>query len=160
MVLFGPDGEREVPADQFFLAPGKTARKVDEFMTAVRFPAPPPGNRGRYLKLGRNKAGDLAIVGVAVLAFPSADTPSGYAFRLALASVAPVPLRVQLAEQLLADTKPGKAAFTAAATAAMEVATPIDDVRSSANYRKEMVRALTLRALEEVWRELETRNER
>lgn len=160
MVLLGPDGEREVPADQFFLAPGKTARRADEFMTAVRFPASAPGNRGRYLKLGRNKAGDLAIVGVAVLAFPSAGAPSGYGFRVALASVAPVPLRVHLAEQLLTDNRPGTAAFTAAATAAMEAVTPIDDVRSSANYRKEMVRTLTLRALGEVWRALETRNER
>jgi carbon-monoxide dehydrogenase medium subunit len=151
IVLFGPDGEREVPANEFFLGPGKSARRSVEFMTAVRFPIPPAGNKGKYLKLGRNKAGDLALVGVAILGFPSASVPSGHSFRIALASVAPVPLRAYAAERTLAEQKPGKRAFAAAATKAMEAATPIDDVRSSAAYRKEMVRNLVLRGLEEIW---------
>jgi CO/xanthine dehydrogenase FAD-binding subunit len=160
IVLFGPDGEREVPAEQFFLAPGKSARKPEEFVVAVRLPVPPPGNQGRYLKLGRNKAGDLAIVGAAVFAFPNESVASRYTFRIALASVAPVPLRAHMAERTLEDQKPGKRTFAAAAKGAMEAATPIDDVRSSGAYRKEMVRNLTLRALEEVWGELEMRNEK
>lgn len=160
IVLFGPDGEREVPADEFFVGPGKSAKKPEEFMTAVRFAIPPAGNKGKYLKLGRNKAGDLAVVGVAVFGFPRESVPSGYCFEIALASVAPVPLRAHEAERALAEQKPGKRSLATAAKKAMETATPIDDVRSSAAYRREMVRNLTLRALEEVWEELEIRNER
>jgi CO/xanthine dehydrogenase FAD-binding subunit len=158
IALYGPAGEREIPADQFFLGPGKSARRADEFMTAVRIPAPAAKAAGRYLKLGRNRAGDLAVVGVAVLGFASAGAASGYCFRIALASVAPVPLRALEAEAILAEQAPGEAAFRLAAERAMRAAAPIDDVRASAAYRRAMVRNLTLRGLQEVWAELrETR---
>ena len=154
LVLVGPDGEREVPAGDFFLGPGKTARRPMEIMTAVRFPPPPEGAVGRYLKLGRNKVGDLSIVGVAVLGFPDAAAPSGYRFRIGLASVAPVPLRATGAEEVLAANPPGEETFSVAAQKAMAAVSPIDDVRASAAYRKAMVRALTLRGLREVWKRL------
>jgi len=154
IVLYGPSGEREVPAAAFFLGPGRTAMQPGEFMTAIRFPPPPDGAVGRYLKLGRNRAGDLAIAGVAVLGFSDRLAPSGYRFRVGLASVAPVPLRAQEAELLLANNPPGEEAFAAAAARAAAAASPIDDVRASAAYRRAMVRNLTLRALRDVWARL------
>lgn len=154
IVLYGQDGEREVPADQFFLRPGATAMQAGELMTAIRFPILPAGSAGKYLKLGRNKAGDLAIAGVAVFGFPNGTTPSGYHFRIGLASVAPVPLRALEAEEVLAAIPPGEETFALAAEKSMEAAAPIDDVRASAAYRKAMVRALTLRALREVWAQM------
>ena len=155
MVLFGPGGEREVEAGDFFLGPGKTAMQPGELMTAIRFPVPLASAAGRYLKLGRNKMGDLSIVGVAVFGFPDEAAPSGYRFRIGLASVAPVPLRPFAAEEVLATDPPGEETFALAAQKAMEAASPIDDVRASAAYRKAMVRALTLRGLREVWEALE-----
>ncbi len=151
LVLYGPSGEREVPAAGFFLGPGQTAIRPGELMTAIRFPILPAGNAGRYLKLGRNKAGDLAIAGVAVFGFPDGQAASGYRFRIGLASVAPVPLRALAAEEVLAANPPGEESFALAAAKAMEAASPIDDVRASAAYRKAMVRNLTLRGLREVW---------
>jgi len=153
IVLYGQNGEREVPADEFFLGPGATAMQAGELMTAVRFPILPAGSAGKYLKLGRNKAGDLAIAGVAVFGFPD-GTASGYSFRIGLASVAPVPLRALEAEEVLAANPPGEETFALAAQKAMEAAAPIDDVRASAAYRKAMVRALTLRGLREVWAQM------
>jgi carbon-monoxide dehydrogenase medium subunit len=153
-VLVAADGEREVPADRFFLGPRETALRAGEFMTAIRFPAPPAGGVGRYLKLGRNKAGDLAIAGVAVLGFPDETAPSGYRFRIGLASVAPVPLRALEAEEVLAANPPEEESFAVAAKRAMAAASPIDDVRASAAYRSAMVRALTLRGLRHVWAQL------
>jgi CO/xanthine dehydrogenase FAD-binding subunit len=146
--------EREVPADRFFLGPGETALRAGEFMTAIRLPTPPAGAAGRYLKLGRNKAGDLAIAGVAVLGFPDRTAPSGYRFRIGLASVAPVPLRALAAEEVLAANPPAEESFALAAEKAMAAASPIDDVRASAAYRSAMVRALTLRGLRHVWAQL------
>lgn len=154
VVLCHPDGERQLPADEFFLGPGESAVGASEFMTALHVPVPPTGSAGRYLKLGRNKAGDLSVVGVAVFGWSDGATSSGYRFRIALASVAPVPLRALGAEELLAVQPPGEETFARAADAAVQAATPIDDVRASAAYRRAMVRALTLRALQDVWAQL------
>ena len=154
IVMYGPSGDRETPAAHFFLGPGRTAMQAGEFMTAMRFSPPPSGAVGRYLKLGRNRAGDLAIAGVAVFGFPDHAVASGYRFRVGLASVAPVPLRAQEAEALLAGSPPSEKTFAAAAAEAVGAASPIDDVRASAAYRQAMVRNLTLRALRDVWTRL------
>jgi carbon-monoxide dehydrogenase medium subunit len=154
LTLYGPDDEREVAARDFFLGPGETAIQTGELMTVIRLPIPPDGAAARYLKLGRNKVGDLAIAGVAVAGFPDGTASSGYRFRIGLASVAPVPLRALAAEEVLAANPPGEKTFALAAEKAIEAADPIDDVRASAAYRKAMVRALTLRGLREVWERL------
>lgn len=151
VVLYGLNGEREVPSSEFFIGPGETAMRSDEFLMAVRYPSPPANAVGRYLKLGRNRSGDLAIVSVAVFGFHDGSTPSSYQFRIALGSVAPVPLRTAEAEDVLATNPPGEEIFEVAAQKAMEAAAPIDDVRGSAVYRNAMVRHLTLRGLREVW---------
>ncbi len=154
IVLCGPGSVREVPAGEFFLGPGKTAMGPGEFMTAIRLPVAPPHASGQDLKLGRAKAGDLAIAGVAVFGFPDAAARGGFRFRIALASVAPVPLRAREAEELLASEVPGAGVFALAAGKAAEAARPIDDVRAGAAYRRAMVRVLTLRGLRAVWQQL------
>lgn len=151
MVVHGRRGERCVPIGEFFLGPGKTAMKPGEFLLRIEIPPPPSGAVGRYMKLGRNAHGDLAIVGVAVLGYPDRKALSGYRFRVALASVAPTPLRVPQAEAILSDSPLTPEAIDSAAEAAMQAAKPIDDVRSSAAYRKAMVKVLTRRAVSQVW---------
>jgi carbon-monoxide dehydrogenase medium subunit len=150
MVLHGRRGERCVPITEFFLGPGKTATKPGEFLLRIEIPPMPRGAAGRYLKLGRNAHGDLAIVGVAALGYPDRKSKSGYRFRIALASVAPVPIRVPEAEAILAASPLTPEVIGTAAIAAMDTAQPIDDVRSSAAYRKAMVKNLTRRAVEAV----------
>lgn len=150
VVIFGPDGERQLPLNGFFTGPRQTRMKPGEIMTAVEIPVPPVGYAGRYVKLGRNAVGDLAIAGVAALGFPDATADSGFRFRIALASVAPTPLRVAAAEEILAQSPLTEETIGDAANAAMNAATPIRDVRGSAEYRKLMVRNLTRRAVGEV----------
>jgi CO/xanthine dehydrogenase FAD-binding subunit len=154
LILSGPAGQREVPGTKFFLGPGQTAMSPGEFLVALRFPLPPTGSAGSYQKLGRSRLGDLSLVGVAAVAYPDRTAESGYRFRLALGSVAPIPLRVPAAEEILANRRPGEEAFQAAAEKAMEAASPITDVRASASYQTLMVRAMTLRALRAVWAHL------
>jgi carbon-monoxide dehydrogenase medium subunit len=117
-------------------------------------PVPPKGYAAKYTKLGRNAIGDLAIVGVTALGYPDSDTLSGFCFRLALASVAPIPLVPARAETILAEGPVTEATFTEAAQAAMDACTPIDDVRGSARYRRLMTRNLTKKALIEVWKQI------
>jgi carbon-monoxide dehydrogenase medium subunit len=154
VVLFGLGGEREVPLGEFFLGPGETALQAGELMMAIRYPILPVGAAGRYFKLGRSKIGDLAVVSVAVFGFPDEIAPSGYRFRIALGSVAPVVLRAPEAEEVLVADLPGEKTFALAAEKAMATASPIDDVRGGAVYRSAMVRNLTLRALREVWAQI------
>ncbi|MBN1658558.1 MAG: xanthine dehydrogenase family protein subunit M [Anaerolineae bacterium] len=151
LVLNGPDGERIVPAGEFFCGPGKAAIGADEFLVGVRFPPPPEGRHAaHYEKLGRCRTGDLALVGVAATCEWQGDN-GDYRFCLGLGSVAPTPLRVRDAEAFLAANPPGDETFDHAAGMAMSMARPITDVRGTAEYQQAMVRTLTRRALREVW---------
>jgi carbon-monoxide dehydrogenase medium subunit len=152
--VHGVSGVREEPLSTFFTGPGQTVLRPGDIVTAILFPIPPRGAQGRYIKLGRNALSDLAIVGVTALGYPDGSARSGFRFRLALASVAPVPLVPAEAEAILADGPLSEAAIDHAAEAAMNAAAPIDDVRGSARYRRLMVRSLTRKAVAEVWERL------
>ena len=154
-VVNGLEGVREEPLKEFFVGPGKTILDAGDIVSALRFPIPPAKHAGRYIKLGRNAAGDLAIVGVTALGFTDETAPSGYRFRLVLASVAPVPLVPEEAEAILAERAITEASITDAAKAAEAAAAPIDDTRGSARYRKLMVRNLVEQAVVDVWQQLE-----
>jgi CO/xanthine dehydrogenase FAD-binding subunit len=148
--VYGPSGERREPLAGFFLGPGRTRLQAGEIVLSLRLPPPPAGACGRYIKLGRNRLSDLAIVGVTALGYPDPTCPSGYRFRLALASVAPLPLVPAVAEACLAERPPAQATFMEAARLAQQACDPIDDLRASARYRRAMVHNLTLQALEQV----------
>jgi carbon-monoxide dehydrogenase medium subunit len=152
--VHGLDGLRLEPLSTFFLGPGQTTLKPGDIVTAILFSIPPKGCAGKYIKLGRNVLSDLAIVGVTALGYPDGETPSGYRFRLALASVAPTPLAPKEAEAILAEKAITPDTIAEAAEAAMNACDPIDDVRGGARYRKLMVRNLTRKAVSEVWEEL------
>ena len=149
--IHGIDGKRQEPLSTFFLGPGKTVLGAGDIVTSIQFPSPVPGLVGKYLKLGRNQSSDLAIVGVTAVGYPDKATPSGYRFKLALASAAPVPLVVGSVETILAEAPITPQRLGEAAQAAMDACEPIDDVCASARYRKLMVRNLSLAALSEVW---------
>lgn len=148
--VFGSRGFREEPLDGFFKGPGKTNLQPGDIAVSLSFPVPHPDHACRYYKLGRNKLGDLAIVGVTVMVVP-ARTPSGYHFGIVLSSVAPIPLRASAAEAVLAAKKIDEAVIAEAAQAAMDGCKPINDTRGSAAYRKQMVRNLTRNGLMDVW---------
>lgn len=152
--VHGTDGFRDVSLHNFFLAPGRTVLRPGDVVVAINLPVPPKGLVGTYKKLGRNIIGDLSIVGVTVAGYPSKESKSGYQFRIALASVAPIPFESFKAEALLASKQISDELILEASTAAMDSVTPIDDVRGTAVYRKYMVRNLTREAITEVWKKL------
>jgi len=132
---------RSVPLETFFTGPGKTLLKPGELVTAIELPAPGPRTGKAYLKHGRRKAMELATVGVAVSVSPESA-------RIVLGAVAPTPIRATRAEQVFLKSKN----VAEAAEAAMNEAQPISNVRASAEYRREMVRVLTRRAIEQAMR--------
>lgn len=145
--VYGIDGLRKEPLSGFFKGPGKTTLKTGDVATSLFLPVPPEEFIGKYAKLNRNKRGDLAIVGVTAASWPNSETSSGHTIRLALASVAPIPLIVTKVEEFFDANKLNPETITQAAQIAMDGCTPIDDVRGSARYRKQMVRNLTKNTL-------------
>ncbi|NJD58913.1 MAG: dehydrogenase [Anaerolineales bacterium] len=152
--IYGLHGKRFEALSSFFLGPGKTSLAHGDLVTAIHLPPPKKGAVGRYLKLGRNKLSDLAIVAVTVLGWPEVELPSSMRIRVALSSVAPTPLLLLNVENYLAERTITSTSVLEAAAMAAEACAPIDDIRSSARYRKGMVKNLTIRALHEVLEKL------
>jgi CO/xanthine dehydrogenase FAD-binding subunit len=145
--LISSYGERDVELSRFFHGPGKTDLKPGEIAVSITLPVPPPNYTGIYLSIGRNKLGDLAIAAVTVLGYINPETPSGFQFRIALSAVAPTVIFAEQAQKIMAEHHINLAVIEEAAQAAAECCSPIDDVRSSADYRRAMIRVLTGRAL-------------
>ncbi len=152
--VHGTKGLRKEPLVNFFLAPGKTTLQPGDFVTGIHFPLPPKGNSGVYIKLGRNKLSDLSIVGVTAYGYPNTSFESRFRYRLALASVAPVPLLVSQIEEILGTNPINPDTIQEAARLAAKSCSPIDDVRGSARYRQQMVKNLSAKALTHVWENL------
>lgn len=141
--LVGPGGTRTVPLDGFFTGPGASVRAPDEILTEIRIPWPPGGSA--YLRQCTRGALDIATVGVACALTVEDGVIS--AARVALAAVAPTPIRSVAAEAALLGSTPSDEVFAEAARRAVGDARPITDVRASAEYRTAMVGVLTERAL-------------
>ena len=146
--LSGPGGQRVVPLDQLFTGPGQTVLTQDEVLTEIRLPPPARGTGSLYIKHSPRGAMDIATVGVASLVTVDQRTGQCVDARIALGAVAPTPLRAHSAEESLKGRPVDAELLQGAANEAMAQASPIDDVRGSAGYRREMVGVLTRRTLE------------
>ena len=147
LALRGPGGTRRVAVEDFCTGPGKTVLAADELVTHILVPPPPPHTGKAYLKLGRRVEMELATVGVAVTLTLQGSICREV--RIALAAVAPTPIRARHAEALLRGQTINTHVIAAAAQKASDEARPIGDVRGSADYRRQMVAVLARRALEQ-----------
>jgi carbon-monoxide dehydrogenase medium subunit len=144
--ISGLHGERSVPLAEFFVGPSKTVMMQSELLTEIVIPAT-HGVRGEYIKFSPREMMDLAYVGVAVaLVFESNDKTCSRA-RIALGAVSPTPIRARKAEAILHNRVLTEELAELAGNEAATECSPISDVRSSAEYRREMVRVNTKRAL-------------
>ena len=146
--VVGPQGERLVPLDQFFTGPGRTVLQPAEILAELRLPPPLPNSGSLYIKHSPRGAMDIATVGVAGVVSLENQGRTCREVRIALASVAPTPIRARSAEEMLRGQVLTPQLVTAAAQEAEARVTPIDDARGSAAYRKSIVGALTQRTLE------------
>ncbi len=139
---------RRVPLRDFLLGPGRTARRPEELLTAVAVPVPPDGFRARFAKLGTRPALDISTVSVAVGAVVRGGAAEDV--RVAFGAVAPRPIRGPRTEATLDGRPLAKAVIDAAAEVAHDEVTPIDDVRATAWYRRQMIHNLTKEVLSHV----------
>ncbi|KIX12531.1 FAD binding domain-containing protein [Dethiosulfatarculus sandiegensis] len=143
--------ERILDLDEFFLGPGETARRPSEMVTAliVQRESLPVGYG--YEKLGLRQAMEIALVNVAVKLVLEKDKKTVNKVFISLGAVAPRPILAREAAGTLAGAEAGEDALKNAARKAVSEASPIDDHRGAAWYRKRMIEVLTFRALKQAW---------
>ncbi len=139
---------RRVPYSEFVVGPGRTSAKAGELVTGLTLPALPRrvSIGSAYLRLEYRQAMEIAVVGAAALVGVDKRGHCKLA-RIALTAVAPTCIRAGGAEDLLLGKRLEQAVIEEAARAAAGAARPIDDVRASAEYRREMVAVIAARAI-------------
>ena len=143
MVARGQKGERVLTPAQLFETYLTTSLAPDEILTEVRLPAMPAGAGWAFEEFAR-RHGDFAIVGIAAVLWRSG---AHWTARLATAGAGPVPLRLRGAEDVIERDGVGDKAVAAAAARAAELVQPDSDIHASAEYRRNLTRVLTERAL-------------
>jgi carbon-monoxide dehydrogenase medium subunit len=145
VVATGPRGTRRLAAAEFFTGPLTTALGPGEILTEIRVPLPPPRTGGAYVKMER-KVGDFATAAVGVqLTLGNGGTCARAG--IGLTNVGPTPIEARQAEALLRGRRLDDAAVRAAAQAAADESDPAADLRGSVEYKRDLVRVLTARAL-------------
>lgn len=134
-------GKRNIPVNDLFIGPRNNSLKPGEIVTAITFPIRTANFREGFIKHGPRKAADIAVISVAI----SMDLERGICrnVRIVCGSVGPTPLRIKTAEALIEGKVLNSIRPSAAAKETAEHVRPISDVRSSLEYRKEMVRVRT-----------------
>jgi len=146
VTLVSPRGERALPLEDVFTGPGKTVIEHDEILTEVIIPDQNMTG-SKYLKFALRKSGALATVGVAAAVQLEGKTLKDV--RIALGAVSPTPVRAKEAEKYLIGKEVSDDIFEEAGKIACGECKPITDFRATAEYRTDMVRVFTKRALRE-----------
>ena len=143
----GAGGIRDELVEDLYLGPGQTSLTVSDVITSFFVPTPPPGFGSAHVKLGKRGSGtDIAMAGASA----SLVVDSGGVIidsRVALNSLGPTPMRAPTAEHALVGRPALESVLSSAARAAQGEASPISDMRASAEYRTVLAYVLTLRAL-------------
>ena len=144
IIVQGPQGRREVPADGFFLGPYYTVLEPDEMIVAVRFPL--RRTVSAILEHAR-RHGDFAVISVAAVGEPNGD--GGWrSIRLALGGISDTPILASEASELLSGTRLEPDVVERAGAAVLEAADPASDIRASADYRRHLIPIYVRRTLD------------
>lgn len=148
VTLVSKRGQRTVAFEDFFLGVRQTALADDEMLIDIAFPAMRETERGCFIKLGLRRAQAISVMNVAVVL--DFDSDAVTRARITMGSVAPTIIRAPEAEMTLVGSRLDDETIEEAAHLASRAARPIDDLRGSAEYRREMVRRSTARALRQI----------
>ena len=141
LIVASKKGEKKIPIESFFSGPGKTALEAGQILKEIVIELPRQRSAGCYLKLRRRKAVDVSLAGVAFQAETGPDGKTLAKVGIALGGVAPTPVRAPEAEEILVGLTVDEAITKVSDCAKMVVkaASPIDDVRATASYRRTIV---------------------
>lgn len=140
-------GERQVPVEEFCVAPGKTVLQDNEILSSIFIPAPPSQSNASFLRFIPRNEMDIAVANVASYVELDKAGENFSSARIAIGSVAPTPLFVAEAGAALAGKPVNDESISSAAAIARDAAKPISDMRGTAEHRKQLVEVLTTRTL-------------
>ncbi len=147
--VVGVQKQRTVLVEDFFKGPDRTVLGPTEIVSEIQVPPIPAKGTGAYMKHTLRREMDLPIAGVAAYLVPDSKDHLCKDIKIAMGAVAPVPMRAKKAEAMLRGRPLSENLIESAAVTASEESKPIDDIRSSAEYRKEMVKVLTKQAIKQ-----------
>lgn len=153
VLLASVTGSRWVPLDRFYTGVRRIVMQPDEMLVDIAFPAMKPYQRGAFIKLGLRRAQAISLVNICVLLtfdnlLPGAGNPPHIENAIiTLGAVAPVIIHADEAEAFLRNRTLERSTIEQAASLVMQASRPIDDIRGSAEYRREMTRVCAVRAL-------------
>ena len=148
VTLQSANGTRTIPLKDFYTGVRKTVMGTDEMLVDISFPAMTSTQRGTFIKLALRRAQAISIIDVAIILNLEVDTVKDAS--ITLGSVAPVIIHAKEAENYLAGKQLTEDVIEEAARLTMNASKPIDDIRGSAAYRREMVRVCTMRGLRSI----------
>ena len=145
--IAGPNGARQIPAEDFCTAPGQNALQRGELLVSISFPAPQAHSGANYQRFIPRNEMDIAVAGVgsSVVLDPSGQT--FVSARISLASVAPTPVFSRAAGDRLAGQPVSDESIRQASELAMADAKPINDMRGTIRQRTHLIGVLTRRTL-------------
>jgi carbon-monoxide dehydrogenase medium subunit len=146
-VIVGPKGTREVPAEAFCTAPGRNVLQRGELLMAIAFPPPAEKSGSAYERFIPRNEMDIAVVGAGSWVKLNAAGDTIEQARVGLAAVAPTPMFAAEASQWLAGKPATETTFVRAGELAKKAASPISDMRGTAEFRLHLVGVLTRRTL-------------
>jgi carbon-monoxide dehydrogenase medium subunit len=146
-VIAGPNGGRDLPVEQFCVAPGRNALQAGELLVSFRIPAPPPRFGANYVRFIPRNEMDIAVVGCGASVALHEDMKTVADARVSLGAVAPTPLLVAEAAAALSGRVFSSESVDRAAIACQAAARPISDMRGTAEFRRHLVGVLTRRTL-------------
>jgi xanthine dehydrogenase iron-sulfur cluster and FAD-binding subunit A len=145
LTLRSNSGERVVLLEEFYSGVRKTLMQPDEILIDIAFPALKEDQRGAFIKLGLRRAQAISVINLTIIITLKAGRVKQAV--ITLGAVAPVIIHARQAEEYLAGRELDENTISQAAELAMQAALPIDDIRGSLEYRREVVRVCTARGL-------------
>jgi len=142
--------EMIVPAEEFFVGPKKTILKPDQLLTRIILPLPSERTYGSWIKIGKRKALIIATITLALVVEMAEDNKTIKDVRTCLGSVAPTPIEIKEIRKKMAGKNFSQLDFNQLGQIVEDKISPIDDIRGTREYRKDVAKNIMINALEEI----------
>ncbi|MEA1939330.1 MAG: xanthine dehydrogenase family protein subunit M [Candidatus Caldatribacteriota bacterium] len=142
--------EMIIPAEEFFLGPKKTVLKPDQLLTQIILPLPFEKTYGSWIKIGKRKSLIIATITLALLVEMTEDNKTIEDVRTCLGSVSPTPIEIKEIREKMIGKKFSELDFNQLGQIVEDKISPIDDIRGTKEYRKDVAKNIMINALEEI----------